>query len=273
MNVSPDNNITPAPTSLDSPRRTDGDRAEIRRLAQEFEAMLMTQMLREMRRSMLDDQEDQELGFGAGALTDTTDVELGRSLSRSGGLGLTDALLKAFERQIAGQEGPEGRLRAEGAPAILAEAHDASGAKAGASMRGPTASAKDESIDLRDVTAAAPISSKFGWREDPITGAAQFHRGIDIAVAYGRDVKAAAEGTVSFAGVQNGYGNTVIIDHGDGRETRYAHLSQQFVHAGDAVAEGHVLGKSGNSGRSTGPHLHFEMLVNGRAVDPSLIAE
>ena len=96
----------------------------------------------------------------------------------------------------------------------------------------------------------------------------RFHQGVDIAVAYGHDVKAAADGIVSFAGVQNGYGNTVVIDHEGGRQTRYAHLSQELVRAGDVVSEGQVLGKSGNSGRSTGPHLHFEMLMNGRPVDP-----
>jgi murein DD-endopeptidase MepM/ murein hydrolase activator NlpD len=68
--------------------------------------------------------------------------------------------------------------------------------------------------------------------------------------------------------VQHGYGHTVVIDHGDGRQTRYAHLSEPLVQAGESVTEGQVVGKSGNSGRSTGPHLHFEMLVNGRAVDP-----
>jgi murein DD-endopeptidase MepM/ murein hydrolase activator NlpD len=112
------------------------------------------------------------------------------------------------------------------------------------------------------------VSSKFGWRQDPLTGQATFHHGVDIAVAYGHDVRAAADGVVSFAGVQNGYGNTVVIDHEGGRQTRYAHLSQELVRAGDVVSEGQVLGKSGNSGRTTGPHLHFEMLVNGRPVDP-----
>jgi murein DD-endopeptidase MepM/ murein hydrolase activator NlpD len=121
---------------------------------------------------------------------------------------------------------------------------------------------------LSDVTAAAPVSSKFGWRRDPLTGEATFHNGVDIAVAYGRDVKAAAGGVVSFAGVQHGYGNTLVIDHEDGRQTRYAHLSQELVRVGDVVREGQIVAKSGNSGRSTGPHLHFEMLVNGRPVDP-----
>ena len=87
-------------------------------------------------------------------------------------------------------------------------------------------------------------------------------------MAYGRDVKAAAAGTVAFAGVQNGYGKTVVINHDGGRQTRYAHLSAENVRAGDVVSEGQILGKSGNSGRSTGPHLHFEMLVDGQPVNP-----
>jgi murein DD-endopeptidase MepM/ murein hydrolase activator NlpD len=209
---------------------------------------LMTQMLREMRRSMLDDPDEKENGFGAEAMTDTADVELGAALSRTGGIGLTDSLLKTFERQITGTDKADG------------------GNPNGNGLAGEAI--KPTPVLLSEVTAAAPVSSKFGWRQDPLTGAPTFHQGVDIAVAYGHDVKAAAQGVVSFAGVQNGYGNTVVIDHEGGRQTRYAHLSQEFVRSGDVVSEGQVLGKSGNSGRSTGPHLHFEMLVNGRPVDP-----
>jgi murein DD-endopeptidase MepM/ murein hydrolase activator NlpD len=242
--------------SLDPAKRTDADREEIKRLAQQFEAMLMTQMLREMRRSMVDDDEEgKENGFGTETMTDTADVELGSALSRAGGIGLTNSLLKAFERQMAGT--------------IQATESKAAGNTSGASAP-PEAveSTSTKPLPLSEVTAPARVSSRFGWRQDPLTGEASFHQGVDIAVAYGRDVKAAADGVVSFAGVQNGYGNTVVIDHQDGRQTRYAHLSQELVRAGDPVTEGQVLGKSGNSGRSTGPHLHFEMLVNGRPVDP-----
>jgi murein DD-endopeptidase MepM/ murein hydrolase activator NlpD len=238
--------------SLDPSKRTDADRQEIKRLAQQFEAMLMTQMLREMRKSMVDGEEDKENGFGAEAMTDTADVELGAALSRSGGIGLTDNLLKAFERQITG-------VQDQNPPAKTPEAV----VRPSADLTPGTGP-----LMLSEVTASAPVSSKFGWRQDPLTGQATFHRGVDIAVAYGHDVKAAADGVVSFAGVQNGYGNTVVIDHEGGRQTRYAHLSQELVRAGDVVSEGQVLGKSGNSGRTTGPHLHFEMLVNGRPVDP-----
>jgi murein DD-endopeptidase MepM/ murein hydrolase activator NlpD len=242
------NDSTPQAIPLDQSKRADAERQEIKHLAQQFEAMLMTQMLREMRRSMLDDPDEKENGFGAEAMTDTADVELGAALSRTGGIGLTDSLLKTFERQITGTDKADG------------------GNPNGNGLAGEAI--KPTPVLLSEVTAAAPVSSKFGWRQDPLTGAPTFHQGVDIAVAYGHDVKAAAQGVVSFAGVQNGYGNTVVIDHEGGRQTRYAHLSQEFVRSGDVVSEGQVLGKSGNSGRSTGPHLHFEMLVNGRPVDP-----
>jgi murein DD-endopeptidase MepM/ murein hydrolase activator NlpD len=264
MSIDTVNNEATQGISLDPSKRADADRQEIKRLAQQFEAMLMTQMLREMRRSMLDDEEAKENGFGAEAMTDTADVELGAALSRTGGIGLTEGLLKVFERQItgiqeAGRAGEPGRAGGAGRagetdPAGLADqARDVSNSSA---------------LLLTDVTTAASVSSKFGWRLDPLSGEKRFHQGVDIAVAYGHDVKAAANGIVSFAGVQNGYGNTVVIDHDGGRQTRYAHLSQEMVRAGDVVSEGQVLGKSGNSGRSTGAHLHFEMLVNGRPVNP-----
>ena len=203
----------------------------------------MTQMLREMRRSMLDDDEAKENGFGAEAMTDTADVELGAALSRTGGIGLTESLLKVFERQItgiqeaagagrAGQEGQEGRERQESAGEAGVAGQIADVSKSSARL-------------LTDVTTSAPVSSKFGWRLDPLSGETKFHQGVDIAVAYGHDVKAAADGIVSFAGVQNGYGNTVVIDHDGGRQTRYAHLSQELVRAGDVVSEGQVLGKVG----------------------------
>ena len=248
-------------------RETAASHAEIKRLAQEFEALLMTQMLREMRQSMVDEDE-QDLGFGASTMSDTSDVELGRALTRAGGLGLTDALLRAFEAQIATR-------RDSGATATRGEATLPVATVAPVSV-GPAETERHESRVsapqnvAANVTATAPISSGFGWRRDPITGSAKFHQGIDIAAAYGADVRAAAEGRVAFAGTQKGYGQTVILDHADGRQTRYAHLSQQLVHAGDLVTEGQVLGKSGNSGRTTGAHLHFEMLVHGRPVDPRI---
>jgi murein DD-endopeptidase MepM/ murein hydrolase activator NlpD len=98
----------------------------------------------------------------------------------------------------------------------------------------------------------------------------QFHKGLDIAVAYGSDVKAAAAGTVIFSGQKGGYGNCVIVSHGNGLATLYGHLSQLVSKVNDKVKVGQVIAKSGNSGRSTGPHLHYEVHKNNTPVNPKL---
>lgn len=98
----------------------------------------------------------------------------------------------------------------------------------------------------------------------------QFHKGLDIAVAYGSDVKASAAGTVIFSGQKGGYGNCVIVSHGNGLATLYGHLSELVVKANEKVKVGQVIAKSGNSGRSTGPHLHYEVHKNNTPVNPKL---
>jgi murein DD-endopeptidase MepM/ murein hydrolase activator NlpD len=265
-----------APNGLPTaPVSPEADRQEVKRLAQQFEAMLLTQMMREMRRSMLED-DDEQGGLGMNAMVDTGDIAFGDGLSRNGGLGFTSQMLAVFERQLQAFGASAGATALAGSVtrATQAPMFDLSSGEAttfpltAAPLVLPAGAAHRDEAAADEVTEAARVSSAFGWRRDPMTGTSKFHAGIDLAVAYGRDVKAAADGEVVFAGSQGGYGNTVLIDHGAGRQTRYAHLSDSLVQAGDRVSEGQVVGKSGNSGRSTGPHLHFEMLVNGQAVDP-----
>ena len=98
----------------------------------------------------------------------------------------------------------------------------------------------------------------------------QFHKGLDIAVAYGSPVKCAASGKVIFAGVKGGYGNCVIVEHGNGLATLYGHLSEVLVETNDRVKVGQIIAKSGNTGRSTGPHLHYEVHKNNTPVNPKL---
>ena len=98
----------------------------------------------------------------------------------------------------------------------------------------------------------------------------QFHKGMDFAVAYGTDVRAAAKGKVIFAGAKGGYGNCVIVAHGNGLATLYGHLSTISVKANDVINVNQVIAKSGNSGRSTGPHLHYEVHKNNTPVNPKL---
>ncbi|NJM56754.1 MAG: peptidoglycan DD-metalloendopeptidase family protein [Synechococcales cyanobacterium RU_4_20] len=115
---------------------------------------------------------------------------------------------------------------------------------------------------------AAPISSPFGWRVHPVLGTERFHSGIDFAVDYETSIGAAAGGVVIYADWYGGYGNAVILDHGDGITTLYAHNNELTVSPGQAVQPGQVVSRSGSTGLSTGPHLHFEVRQNGEPVDP-----
>jgi murein DD-endopeptidase MepM/ murein hydrolase activator NlpD len=112
------------------------------------------------------------------------------------------------------------------------------------------------------------LSASFGQRVDPINGGMATHTGIDISADQGRPVYATAAGTVESAAWNGDYGKMVIIDHGFGIVTRYGHLSQFAVQPGTAVERNQVIGYVGATGRATGPHLHYEMLVNGRLTNP-----
>jgi len=116
--------------------------------------------------------------------------------------------------------------------------------------------------------ASGPISSGFGWRIDPIFHRRALHTGIDIAASWGAPVEAAETGTVLYVGWMTGYGNVVVLDHGNGVSTVYAHLSSYAVRAGEPVRRGQVIARVGSTGWSTGPHLHFEVRQDGQPVDP-----
>jgi murein DD-endopeptidase MepM/ murein hydrolase activator NlpD len=113
------------------------------------------------------------------------------------------------------------------------------------------------------------ITSPFGYRRNPFGGGMEFHQGLDIAAPMGTTVTAAASGTIISAGWYGGYGNYILIDHGGGMATGYGHLSQIFVSAGQQVQKGQAIGAVGSTGQSTGPHLHFEVRINGKATDPA----
>ncbi len=117
------------------------------------------------------------------------------------------------------------------------------------------------------------ISSRYGYRTDPFTGRRQFHRGIDFAGRKGTPIYAAAGGIVVKAEKHPQYGNLVEIDHRNGYVTRYAHTSEMLVKAGDVVKKGQQIAKMGNTGRSTGTHLHFEVIKNGAPTNPARILE
>ncbi len=130
--------------------------------------------------------------------------------------------------------------------------------------------------DQRSIFSAKPegwpvkgwLTSLFGMRKSPFSGRRVFHEGIDIACRTGTPVTASADGIVSRAGIKSGYGKLVIIDHGYGYQTYYGHNSKIFVKVGQRVKRGEKIAAVGNTGRSTGPHLHYEVRVNGTPTNP-----
>jgi murein DD-endopeptidase MepM/ murein hydrolase activator NlpD len=249
------NPLVPDGTSLSTTQKLrsgltqspDTDRAQIQSMAQQFESLLLAQMLREMKQSMVPESDEQ--GLGGSIMGDTFMSELGMALSRAGGVGLSKVLVDGFIKSVGTVPGDSPRGQAPGT--------------------GPDGS---EIAPLPEIEVSpASVSSTFGWRTDPLDGTQRFHAGTDLRLAYGQDVRAAADGVVTFAGNRGGYGTLVTVRHRDGVETRYAHLSSLDVREGDDVAAGQVIARSGNTGRTTGPHLHFEVRQNGHPVDPAAV--
>lgn len=139
-------------------------------------------------------------------------------------------------------------------------------------IRVVSSQATEDPVEEKSTEFAKPVPGKitsgFGPRMHPVDNLEKDHKGVDFAAKEGDEVKAAAEGTVIFAGVQNGYGNLVILQHANGMTTRYAHLSEIGVGIGETITKGSVLGKVGMTGNATGPHLHFEIRENDIPVDP-----
>ena len=134
-----------------------------------------------------------------------------------------------------------------------------------------------QTVDRRNALAAATpsiwpargwLTSTMGYRRDPINGGDDFHAGLDIAGDKGQPVYATAEGRVVQSGYQGAYGNTILLDHGFGLQTRYGHLQDAAVRNGDHVKRGDIIGHVGATGRATGYHLHYEVLANGRLLNP-----
>lgn len=135
----------------------------------------------------------------------------------------------------------------------------------------PESGLADSGVDIPTLwPVMGPITSSFGQREDPIlgNGEGEFHKGLDISAADGTPVRATADGTVKMAGLVNGYGREVVLDHGHGLETCYGHMSGFAVMAGETVVRGQVIGFVGHSGRVTGSHLHYEVRIRNTPVNP-----
>jgi len=273
------------------------DREKIQTVAAQFESMLLSQMLKEMRKSESwdDESEGEADGLGAESFFETLDVELATHLAKVKGFGLSkqmvDALGGSEQGQTSVRPGSDQvqigvRAGSDQGQAMVAarlnylgrtESHSVNPVGFSVPAAGIAVDPAGISVSPTGISASptgisvnpgGEVTSQFGWRRDPFTGKAKFHRGIDVAAAYGEDIQTAGAGRVVFSGNQRGYGTTVIVQHPDGVKTRYAHLSAAVVSAGDDLQAGQVVGRAGRSGRATGTHLHFEVIADGKQVDP-----
>jgi len=276
--------LPPSQRSLTAQGSGQDDPRRVADMAHQFESLFIGQMLRQMRQSltMAGDDEDDRSSKPFEAMTEQMDTALAQNLSENGGLGIAQVIIDAFKQQqgskMPGSIGvPSGAAAPVQAPVQVPlttpQPPVALPPVKGAGVRLDAGRLHAPATTPAPTDAAVPmpashVTSKFGWRHDPLTGKTKFHKGVDLRAAYGQPVASVAPGRVVQAGADGGYGLSVVVEHGSGIRTRYAHLSELSVKTGDAVGDGETIGKAGQSGRSTGPHVHFEILAGGRPVDP-----
>jgi len=237
-----------------APAQSTGSRsAELRNAAQEFESIFVAYLFKVMRETIEEASGPDSGGFGKTIYTELFDQEVSRTIARRGALGIAELMMTRL-----------------GSPRPEADAGPAPPGESGPPSANPAAPERGIPEEIPDtmMPVSAPVSSGFGPRRDPFTRQMSFHKGLDLAAPAGTPVQAVAEGEVVFAGYQRGFGNTVVVRQVDGLESRYAHLGEVNVRAGDSVQARARLGAVGDSGRSTGAHLHFEVTRWGTAVDP-----
>lgn len=220
------------------------DRERFQKAAEAFEAMLVQSLVKSMREAQL---EDGFFGQGTGASTyeQMFESKLSEDIAAGSPLGIARALEQQWGDRV------DGAAQAEKKLADVVRAYDSP-------------------VETADVSRT--ISSPFGWRKDPFDGSRRFHEGVDLPAPEGTPVVSVAPGRVVEVGRRGGYGLEVTVEHDGGWLTRYAHLSATRVKPGERIARGDRLGDVGDTGRSTGPHLHFEAIRDGKSVDPAAAA-
>lgn len=234
-----------------------GEKADPKSIAAKVQGMFIEMMLKSMEESV-----DAEEGlFGKSSSSD-----IFRGLFREQlGKAMSDQLKSPFEKQLEKKltDSLPTAAKPGATPGATPAATPAPAPAVIKPLRGGGHEGHEDHEDHED-QAAMPVSgvvtSPVGWRRDPINGDLKFHKGTDIAAAYGSEVKAVAGGVVVESGVKGGYGNAVVIETDDGRRMLYGHNHANLVSVGDRVERGALIAQVGSSGRSTGPHVHFEVM-------------
>ena len=222
---------------------------------QQMEAMLLRQLLQSSGAFKAADV------AGGQVRADMFVETLADAVAKGGGLGIARMLENSLSQADSGEAPP---AKASPAPAKAWEPLPAR-----ASLPDLTSSSAGALPAVLDLGDSEQITSPFGRRSDPIDGGSKYHTGVDLRAPEGSPILAATGGVVKSAGQRGGYGNAVEIDHGNGMSTLYAHASELLVTAGEKVTEGQPIGRAGMTGRATGPHLHFEVRLHNRPVDPT----
>lgn len=234
-----------------------GQGNDVRTAAKSFEAYFFRQIFAEFRKSSPEGMFSG--GFAESTFQEMLDGAMADSMAASQGTGLSAMIEREMTRQAPAVE-PEG----ENNDALIDRLY-------------PLEPTPTKPAESRPSLSVAPISSQhtfvantssFGPRVDPIDGSHRFHAGLDLAASEGTPVQSSGRGIVAHAGPAGSYGNLVVVDHGNGIETRYAHLQQVEVKIGQRVSPGTEVGRVGRTGRSTGAHLHFEVRRDGQPIDP-----
>ncbi len=240
------------------------NKEELKKVAHEFESLFVGYLLKVMRET-IEEADSGEGGYGKTVYTELFDEEMSKSIAKQGIFGIADILIKRLSSESPVSPGLAGELKSEklSTPVQPQPAPQPSVPESKPDLDPEISDISDIHLPVR-----APVSSRFGMRKDPFTRQLRFHKGMDLAAPEGTEVRAACEGEVVFAGFKSGYGNTVIVQRPGGLETTYAHLGEVHVRKGDTIAAEQILGLVGNTGHSTGPHLHFEVSRWGEPMDP-----
>lgn len=246
------------------------DAEALKLVSKEVEAMFAYEMVKAMRETTTTSSKN---SLGSGVYMGMFDMELARLFAERG-MGIQDMFLKELGKRVPEIQGgaPADQVRDLSKQRSLSDpkgSQEAPNAPAPPVRKKRTGEQKKPSASIHGT-----VSSPFGVRKDPMDKNRRFHHGVDIPAPVGAEVRPVKDGTVVFSSRQRGYGNIVIIDHGDGYVTKYAHNLRNLVKEGDQVSADTVIAQVGSTGRSTGSHLHLEVRYKGKSVDPvRLIAE
>ncbi len=223
------------------------DPAAIKAVAKQMESLFVYEMLKVMREASGTSSTG---GLGNDTYTSMFDMELSKVLSERG-LGLSDMIEKA----VSAKANNTGQMITPSSQQVHSQKQ----------------SVLADIKDLLPDVASPRISSGYGMRHDPFSGELKFHQGLDIPAPEGTDIHPVRPGTVLYSGKQSGYGNVVVIDHGNGFTSKYAHNQINLVKEGEKVDSASIIARVGSTGKSTGPHIHFEVAYKGQNVDPGML--